>query len=67
MKHTSEYMRINNMLKDVEKGRLPIDYLDWCAHRVDWAWKWRKISREEMEELANRVTKGFEEWNRNSI
>ena len=65
--HTKEYERIKTRLDDIERGRASKQMLHWCADRVDWAWKWRKISREEMEELANCVTKGFEEWNRNSI
>lgn len=60
MMHTEEYVRINKVLKDVEKGRLPFSYLDWCAHRVDWAWKWRRISREEMESLSDRICKKYE-------
>lgn len=60
MEHTSEYMRIDKILKDVEKGRLPFDYLDWCARRIDWAWKWRRISREEMEALSSRVCKKYD-------
>jgi hypothetical protein len=35
--------------------------IDWAANRVDWAWKWRKITKPQMEELADRITKVYED------
>ena len=34
--------------------------MDWAANRIDWAWKWRKITREEMEELTDRAISIFD-------
>ena len=34
--------------------------MDWVANRIAWAWKWRKITKEEMEELADRATAIFD-------
>ena len=34
--------------------------MDWIANRIDWAWKWRKITKEQMIEFAARATKIFE-------
>lgn len=27
----------------------------WCSNTICWLWKWRKITKEEMESLCNRV------------
>jgi len=35
--------------------------IDWAANRVDWAWEWRKITKPQMEELADRITKIYED------
>jgi hypothetical protein len=35
--------------------------IDWAANHVDWAWKWRKITKPQMEELADRITKVYED------
>lgn len=32
----------------------------WISDQIDWCWKWRKISKEQMEELAMRATAIFE-------
>ena len=29
--------------------------IDWICHRIDWCWKWKKISEDEMVELSNRA------------
>ena len=35
--------------------------LDSIADYIDWAWKWRKITKEEMESAADRVCKLYRE------
>ena len=35
--------------------------MDWVADRIAWCWKFRKITEEQMEELAARATKIFKE------
>ena len=30
--------------------------IDWVCNRIEWCWKWKKITKEEMEELADRAT-----------
>ena len=49
------YEEINRSLTPIEQGRYSARTLDWCVNRVDWCWKWRKITKEQMEELANRI------------
>ncbi len=29
--------------------------LDWICHRIDWCWKWKKITEDQMIELSNRT------------
>lgn len=29
--------------------------ISWCNDSICWLWKWRKISREEMESLCERM------------
>ena len=35
--------------------------MEYAANHIDWCWKWRKITKEQMEELADRATTIFEE------
>lgn len=28
--------------------------LEWISNRIDWCWKWRKISEAEMTQLVDR-------------
>lgn len=50
------YKEIDEVLKSYEDYK-PYHTKDihWACDRVDWAWKWRKITKEQMEELADRV------------
>ena len=34
--------------------------MEWAANRIDWCWKFRKITKEQMEELADRATAIFD-------
>ena len=29
--------------------------IEWISNRITWCWKWRKITKEQMEELCDRV------------
>lgn len=29
--------------------------IHWCSDTICWLWKWRKITKEEMESLCDRV------------
>lgn len=35
--------------------------VEWICNRIDWCWKWRKISENKMEDFANRIVKVMEE------
>lgn len=50
-----EYIKIDKALTRLEQGKYATYSVDWCIGRIDWAWKWRKITKEQMEELAERA------------
>lgn len=54
------YSEINRSLTAIENGKYSQHSLDWCADRVDWCWKWKKITRSQMEELADRVSSCYD-------
>ena len=49
MEHTEEYARIKRVFTDIKRGRLPLSYIEWCENRIDWAWKWRRITHDDYE------------------
>lgn len=61
-------MNKNKFYEQIDKALLeyetyhprPSKSLEWIADRIDWCWKWRKISEKEMVNLAERTTKLFE-------
>lgn len=34
--------------------------IEWICNRIDWCWKWRKISKERMNEFIDRIIKVME-------
>ena len=56
------YEEINRALKEHEEYKpYHTKSLDWIADRIDWCWKWRKISDEQLNNLTNRIIKIFKE------
>lgn len=56
------YDEINKVVSSYEDHKHYHDKtLDWAANRIDWCWRWRKITREQMYELADRVIALFNE------
>ena len=51
------YKEIDKALKTYEEF-LPYHTRDihWICDRIAWCWKWKKITREQMEELSMRAT-----------
>ena len=49
------YEKIDKCLRQHENHKYAERSLDSIADYIDWAWKWKKISREEMENAADRV------------
>lgn len=47
---------INSALKSYELNKpYHTHNIDWICSRIDWCWKWRKISEKEMIEFSNRI------------
>ncbi len=55
------YEKIDRALTQHEKHRYYERSLESIANYIDWAWKFRKISRSEMESAVDRICKLFEE------
>ena len=52
------YNEIDNALKSYEENKPWHDKsIDWICNRIDWCWKFRHITENQMEELAERVCK----------
>ncbi len=54
------YEKIDKALKQHEKNGYYERSLDSIASYIDWAWKWRKITREEMENAVDRICALYE-------
>ena len=56
------YEELNKALKSYEEFKPYHQYkLDWIADKIDWCWKFKKISEDQMKELTDRICKVFEE------
>ena len=54
------YNEINKAISEYENHHpYPTKSTSWIANRIDWCWRFRKISESELEELANRMTNIF--------
>jgi hypothetical protein len=50
------YTEIDKVISEYENGKpWHTRDIDWAANRISWAWKWKKITEEQMEELADRA------------
>lgn len=50
------YEQINNAIKSYEDCKPYHKYsIEWITDRIDWCWKFRKISSEQLTELSNRI------------
>lgn len=56
---TSGNKRYNRLIETIERYEnfMPECGLSisWCCDSIDWLWKWRKITKEEMESLCDRM------------
>lgn len=54
------YKEIDNVVREYENHKpYHTRSIDWAADRVNWCWKWRKITKEQMKELADRITEVY--------
>ena len=55
------YSEINKAIQSYENFKPFHNYsIDWITNRIDWCWKWKKITEEEMNELVDRICKVME-------
>ena len=55
------YEEINKALSSYEEYKAYHPYkLEWITDRIDWCWKWRKITEEQKNELCDRVISIFD-------
>lgn len=56
------YAEIDKVLTEYEENK-PYHSrgMDWAANRIAWCWHWKKITKDQMEELADRATAIFNE------
>ena len=47
--------KINLALQRLENYKYPIHNSEWICNRIDWAWNFRKLTKEQMEELTDRM------------
>ena len=63
-KYTNDDFRdeIERAIKSYEENKpYHIFSLDDIANKIDWCWKWRKITKTQMENFADRVTALYDE------
>ena len=50
------YNLLIDTIERLEHGKYTggLDY-GWCCDSITWLWKWKKITKEEMESLCNRM------------
>ena len=50
------YNEINKALSSYELNKpYHTHSIDWICNRIDWCWKWKKITEAQKDELCNRV------------
>ena len=54
------YQKIDKALRQHERGGYYERSLDSIADYIDWAWKWRKITAEQKDEVVDRICELFE-------
>lgn len=50
------YLEIDKALQSYETYKPYHQYkIEWISDRISWCWKWKKITKPQMEELCDRV------------
>lgn len=61
--------KVRNYYEEIDKALYSHEYckpwhdkpMEWITNRIYWCWKFRHITREQMEELADRACAVFEQ------
>lgn len=55
-KGTDYAAQINDAIKEYEDYHPYKQHsIDWICNRIDWCWKFRKITKEQMEQFCDRI------------
>lgn len=56
MTNQQYYYQIDIALKDYEQHKPYKRFsIDWICNRIDWCWKFKHLTKEQMESLSNRI------------
>ena len=56
------YYEIDKALQSYENHKpYHVKNIDWITNRITWCWKWKKITKEQMEQLCDRAIVILEE------
>lgn len=56
------YKEIDKALKSYEENKpWHLQDMSWISDRIDWCWKWKKITKEQKDELCERTISLFKE------
>ena len=54
---------INKALRSYENNKpYHIHNIDWICNRIDWCWKWRKISESNKNDFVYRIIEIMQKW-----
>ena len=54
------YEKIDRALRQHERGKYCERSLESIVDYIDWAWKWRKLTEEQKDEVCDRVCALYE-------
>lgn len=53
----NEYSRLSKAIESYEEHKPHHQYtVSWICDRIDWCWKWKRITETQMEELSSRIS-----------
>lgn len=56
-----EYQKIKSRIDAIKIGSMRfMEDAGWCTDRISWAYKFKKITEQQMEELCERMVELFE-------
>ena len=54
------YAELDGALARYEKGGYKTHSISWITNRIDWCWRFRKITKQQMSSLCDRAMKLFD-------
>ncbi len=61
MTNKDYYIQLDNAIKSYEEYKPYHQYdTEWICNRIEWCWKWKHITEQEMEKFVDRICKVME-------